>query len=119
MVHGEDAYEQVVLASQALWGSGDLRSVDGSTLRAAAAHLPSATVELGQSTVVDAMLDSGLERGRQAALRTVKQGGVYLNNEKVQDPDRVIAETDLLPGGFALLRKGKKTLAALNPSQPQ
>ena len=119
MVHGKDAFDQVVLASEALWGSGDLRSVDGSTLRSAAAHLPSATVELGKSTVVDAMLGSGLEHGRQAALRTVKQGGVYLNNEKVQDPDQVISCDDLLPGGFALLRKGKKTLAALVPVQPQ
>ena len=115
MVHGTEAYEQALLATQAFWGSGDLREVDADTMRAASAHLPTGEVKFGEATIVDAVLATGLETGRQAALRTAKQGGLYLNNQKVTDPDLVLTESDLLPGDIALIRKGKKTLAAVKP----
>ena len=44
LVHGQEALDQVLAATEALWGSGDLRQVDGKTLKGATAHLPSATV---------------------------------------------------------------------------
>ncbi len=115
LVHGEHALQQVQKATAAFWGGGDLREVEESTLLAASAHLPSGEVELGISTMVDAVLACGLEKGRQAALRLASQGGLSLNNVKVEDGDRIITGADLLPGGIALLRKGKKTLAVVRP----
>ncbi|WP_248259463.1 tyrosine--tRNA ligase [Georgenia sp. EYE_87] len=113
LVHGPDAAERVRRASQALFGRDELRELDGRTLRDAVAELPRGEAIVGESTVVDLLLASGLEKGRSAARRTVASGGAYLNNEKIEDEDRVLSAEDLLAGGYALLRKGRKSLAVI------
>lgn len=113
MVHGHAALQQVLVATEALWGRADLEELDASTLEAAAAHLPLGQIKIGESTLVDAVIASGFESGRQAALRLIKQGGISLNNQKVTDPDRVVGPEDLVADRLAVLRKGRKTLAAL------
>lgn len=115
LVHSEDALAQVLAATEALWGKGDLWAVDGATLSDAVRHLPTGEVTLGESTAVDAVLAAGLESGRQAARRLVSSNGLSINNVKVQDEDRVLTNEDLLPGGMILLRKGRKTLSAVVP----
>ncbi|WP_288292069.1 tyrosine--tRNA ligase [uncultured Varibaculum sp.] len=111
LVHGQEALDQVLAATEALWGSGDLHQVDGNTLKGATAHLPSAKVEIGKTNLVDLLIAAGFEKGRGAAMRTIKNGGAYLNNQKVTDPDRVITSEDVLPGSLVLFRKGKRNLA--------
>lgn len=111
LVHGQEALDQVLAATAALWGSGDLRSVDGKILKEATAHLPNAEVEIGKTNLVDLLIAAGFEKGRGAAMRTIKNGGAYLNNQKVTDPDRTISSEDVLPGSLVLFRKGKRNLA--------
>lgn len=111
LVHGQEALDQVLAATAALWGSGDLRSVNGKILKGATAHLPNAEVEIGKTNLVDLLIAAGFEKGRGAAMRTIKNGGAYLNNQKVTDPDRTISSEDVLPGSLVLFRKGKRNLA--------
>lgn len=111
LVHGQEALDQVLAATAALWGSGDLRSVDGKILKGATEHLPHAEVEIGKTNLVDLLIAAGFEKGRGAAMRTIKNGGAYLNNQKVTDPDRTIGAEDVLPGSLVLFRKGKRNLA--------
>jgi tyrosyl-tRNA synthetase len=61
--------------------------------------------------IVDLLVASGLSESKSAARRTVGEGGAYVNNEKVLDPDAVIPVDELLHGQYLLVRKGKKTLA--------
>ncbi len=119
MVHGQGALDQVLLATDALWGKGDLWALDPDTLQSAVAHLPTGTFVPGESTVVDAVLAVGFEKGRQAALRLIKQGGLSVNNQKVLDPDQVLGAEVILPGDRVLLRKGRRVLAALVPEAPE
>ena len=81
-------------------------------LASAVAELPTATVakEGEPMTVVEALAASGLEKSKGAARRTLAAGGVYLNNQKVTDPDQILEPTDFLHGRFALLRRGRKTI---------
>lgn len=111
LVHGEQAAKEVEAASEALFGSGDLAAIDAKTLADATAQLPRAELTVGESTVVDILVASGLEKGRSAARRTVASGGAYLNNVKVEDEDAPITEQDLLPGGVVLVRRGRRNLA--------
>lgn len=113
LVHGQEQLTQVQAATEALWGSGNLREVEAKTLRSAVEHLPSGTIKLGEANTVDGILAAGLEQGRSAAMRLVKSNGLSVNNEKVADADRVFTDADLLPGDFILLRKGKRNLVAL------
>ena len=52
-------------------------------------------------------------KGLGEARRAIAQGGVYVNNVKVGADDAELADADLLHGKFAVLRRGKKTLAAV------
>jgi tyrosyl-tRNA synthetase len=112
LVHGEDAADAAVAASEALFGSGDLRAVDAATLEAAVADLPRAVVASPIPTIVDLLVASGLARSRGEARRALEQGGVYLNNERVvaDEPPR---SGSLLHGRWLLLRRGKRSLAVV------
>jgi tyrosyl-tRNA synthetase len=112
LVHGADQCAAVIAASKALFGQGDLTALDEPTLRAAVAELPGAELAEGP-TVVDALVAAGLAPSKGGARRTIKEGGAYLNNVKVADEDAVITAADLLHGRWALLRRGKRNLAAV------
>ena len=113
LVHGEAATRAVENASQALFGRGELTELDGATLSAALAELPQATWTPGETSVIDALVASGLVKGRNEAKRAISEGGAYLNNVKVTDPDRVIDDSDALDGGHVVIRRGRRSLAAL------
>ena len=64
-------------------------------------------------TIADLLVATGLAESRTAARRTVADGGAYLNNRRVADPELVPVEADLLHGRWLLLRRGKRSLAAV------
>lgn len=111
-VHGADATAQAEAATGALWGRGDLTGLDEATVLTATADLPTAELTVGESTIVDLLVATGLEKGRNAARKTVAAGGAYLNNVKVTDEDAPVTDADLLAGGTVLVRKGRRNLAA-------
>jgi tyrosyl-tRNA synthetase len=111
LVHGAEATAAVRAASEALFGKGDLTALDARTLADATAELPGGTVAVGDS-VVDALVATGLVDGRKAARRVIGEGGASVNNVKVTDEDAVLGEGDFLHGQVALLRRGRKSLAA-------
>ncbi|KQR04009.1 tyrosine--tRNA ligase [Arthrobacter sp. Leaf141] len=113
LVHGVEATEKVIAASAALFGNGDLTVLDEMTLAAATAELPSATVPADALGIVDLLVVSGLSESKSAARRTVGEGGAYVNNQKMTDPDAVVAGSQLLHGKYLLLRRGKKNLATV------
>ena len=115
LVHGAPATAAVQAASEALFGKGDPAALDARTLRDAIAELPGGEVAPGDS-IVDAMLATGLVDSRNAARRVVGDGGVSLNNVKIKDPEMVLGEADFLHGQVALVRRGRKTLAAARRS---
>jgi tyrosyl-tRNA synthetase len=114
LVHGERATAQVTAASRALFGRGELRELDASTVDAALAEVPGAAVRLAERpTIVDLLVATGLADSRGAARRTVGEGGAYVNNVKVGDEAWTPASADLLHGRWLVLRRGKRNLAGV------
>ncbi|MDX8047750.1 tyrosine--tRNA ligase [Lentzea sp. BCCO 10_0798] len=114
LVHGERATQQVILASSALFGRGELRDLDASVLEAALAEAPKGRVRLAdEPTIVDLLIASGLAESRGAARRTVNEGGAYVNNAKVTDEEWKPAPSDLLHGKWLVLRRGKRNNAGV------
>lgn len=109
-VHGTEAAEAVVAATEALFGQGDLTSLDATTLRSALEELPHASLPAG-ATVVDALTATGLVSSLSEARRAIAQGGVTLDGQKVTADDTRV--TGGLPGGVSVVRRGKKTLAGV------
>jgi tyrosyl-tRNA synthetase len=110
LVHGAAATEAVITASQALFGRGELDGLDERTLAGAVSELPRVTAKAGD-LVVDLLAGSGIVASKGEARRAVKEGGAYVNNVKVTAEDQALTTEDLLHGRFAVLRRGKKTLA--------
>ena len=63
--------------------------------------------------VVDVLVAAGVVPSRSAARRAIDEGGAYLNNQKVTDPERMIGSEDILVGGHVIVRRGKKTVGAV------
>ncbi|WP_440709557.1 tyrosine--tRNA ligase [Herbiconiux sp. YIM B11900] len=114
LVHGVPATESAIAAAGALFGQGDLSALDAATLGAAISELPRLEVT-PETSIVDALVGTKLVTSSSEARRALSQGGVYLNNAKIENPDAVVGDS-LLAGGFAVLRRGKKTLAGLTTS---
>ncbi|SDO15843.1 tyrosyl-tRNA synthetase [Lentzea jiangxiensis] len=115
LVHGERATQQVILASSALFGRGELRDLDASVLEAALAEAPKGQARLAdEPTIVDLLIASGLAESRGAARRTVNEGGAYVNNAKVTDEEWKPASSDLLHGKWLVLRRGKRNNASVH-----
>jgi tyrosyl-tRNA synthetase len=121
LVHGAEETRRVQEASKALFGQGELGSLDGSTLVAALREAPHVELGAGEQmpTYGDLLVKSGLVASKSAARRTVAEGGAYLNNEKVKDAEYVPAADDLLPGGVLVLRRGKRSFAGVLASPAQ
>ena len=115
LVHGAEQCEGAQRAAKALFGQGDLHELDEKTLESALSQLPRTTVNKGDvlPTWVDLLAATGVVDSKSAARRIVKEGGAYLNNEKVLTEDQVPSVNNLLFGRFLLLRKGKRDLAAV------
>ena len=115
LVHSLDIAVRVEEAAKALFGQGDLSQLDLPTLTSALSELPRTTVSSGQEipTWVDLIAATGVVDSKSAARRIVKEGGAYLNNEKISGEDFRPLKTDFLCGKYAVLRKGKRDLAAV------
>jgi tyrosyl-tRNA synthetase len=120
LVHGTDAAAGAADASRALFGDGDLATLDAGTLEAAFADLPRADVSPanGMPSVLDLLVSSGLSESRGQARRVLGEGGAYVNNRRVTDPAAVPDRSDLLGGRWLLLRRGKRNLAVAEVREP-
>jgi tyrosyl-tRNA synthetase len=112
-VHGAAVADAAAAASEALFGAGDLRGLDAAVLRSALDELPHATFASG-TTVVQALVDTGLVSSLGEGRRAIAQGGVTLDGARVSSDETLV--TGSLPGGVSVLRRGKKTLAGLLPA---
>ena len=110
LVHSPEAANGAIQASKALFGQAELTDLTQEDLLSALSELPSVKAAKGAS-IAQLLVDTGLEASVSAGRRAIKEGGVYLNNEKVADEAAVFEQ--VLPGNVAVLRRGKKTLAAI------
>ncbi len=111
LVHGADAAANVIAASEALFGQGDLAALPPEVLEAALRELPNTTTA-PNTPVVQLLADTGLTASVSEGRRAIAQGGVYVNNVRIDDDGALLDEADLI-AGMAVLRRGKKTLAGV------
>ena len=115
LLHGAETTQRVEAAARALFGQGELGELDEATLASALAELPRATISKKEEipTWVDLITAAGVVDSKSAARRIVKEGGAYLNNVKISGEDFAPSKNDFLCGKYAVLRKGKRDLAAV------
>ena len=110
LVHSPEEAQAAIDASAALFGQGELADLDAATLRSALGELPNTHAELG-APIANLLVETGLVASLSAGRRAIAEGGVYLNNVKVVDEAAVLDA--FIQEDFAVLRRGKKTLAGI------
>jgi tyrosyl-tRNA synthetase len=113
LVHGVDARQRVEEASHALFGRGDLAALDPRVLADALAELPVARLPRREHPVSDLLAASALVPSKSAGRRAIAEGGAYLNNRRVEGEDAVAGPADLLHDRWLLLRRGRRSLGAV------
>ncbi|MDF7663734.1 tyrosine--tRNA ligase [Bifidobacterium sp. ESL0763] len=121
-VHGEEATRQALDAAAALFGrGGDLKtismdvlepSIEGLKVEGEDGGRQFAKVVVGER-VAQAGVAAGLFKSVSEARKTIKSGGVYVNNERVASQDQELTGSDFLHGRFVLIRRGKKAIGAV------
>ncbi|MCW6010591.1 tyrosine--tRNA ligase [Micromonospora sp. CPCC 205371] len=113
LVHGAAETAQVVAASQALFGRGELAELTPATLGAALSEAGLTRVQGELPPIAVLLRDTGLVGSMNEARRAIADGGAYVNNERVTDAEAVLPADSLLHGRFLVLRRGKRTFAGV------
>ena len=115
MVHGEEELAKVLAATEALFGKGDLKTLDPGTLAAALESAPAHDYQFAAlPDLPQILVDLGLCPSKGQARKDIQAGAVSINGDKVTDAARALTEDDFLGevnatfGAFLVLRKGKK-----------
>ncbi|MGD0615015.1 MAG: tyrosine--tRNA ligase [Verrucomicrobiota bacterium] len=117
LVHGETVTLEAIRASEILFG-GDLKGVSEATFNEIVGEVPTKEIERAKLSapglpLVELLLHSGLCPSKGQARKDVEGGGVYVNNVRESNFQRVIAANDFLFGKHLLLRKGKKNYVVI------
>jgi tyrosyl-tRNA synthetase len=113
LVHGADVLAGVQAASAILFGE-EQAEVHPQVFDVLAGEIPTVTVSgEAEMTIVDLVTQAGLAKSKSEARRSVEQGGIYLNQQRIDDVARKITPQDWIGGSNLLLRKGKKEYALL------
>lgn len=114
LVHGAAATESVQHASGALFGRGELNLLDEATLASALRETSVAELAPGHPDgIIDLLVATGLSASRGEARRTVGEGGVSVNNVRVDSETWAADASDFLHGRWLVLRRGKRNVAGV------
>ena len=116
LVHGRQEREAATAAADALFGRAELGSLPAATLAAVHKELGGTVLVAGETlpSIVDLLTATGIVPSRSAGRRAVDEGGAYLNNDKVTDPDAPMGAEGLLAGRYAVVRRGRKTVGVVD-----
>jgi tyrosyl-tRNA synthetase len=111
-LHGETERARAESASEALFGRGDVRSLDPQTLRDVAAEIPhsdhaAAQLDGDGVPLAELLAETTLAGSRREARELLGAGAIAVNGERV-GADRRIGKRDLMGDRLVFLRRGKR-----------
>jgi tyrosyl-tRNA synthetase len=117
LVHGDEGLQTAQRATEIFFGA-EIRELNDAQLGQIFADVPSRQLPRGRLAgeglpVVDAAVEAGLAKSKGEARRLIGQGGIYVNNRRVESPDARLGPNDLASESVMVLRAGKKNYALL------
>ena len=115
LVHSKEQCDQVKLASQALFGQGELKDISKDILIAALSEAGLTKIKTSEElpNILEILQQTNLCDSKSAAKRTVEEGGAYINNERISDLNWKPNKSDLIHGSLLVVRRGKKVMAGV------
>ncbi len=113
LVHGNDDCAQVIAASSALFGQGELKNISKDILISALreAGLTKFNKKPEETTIIDLLVETKLCESKSSAKRTIDEGGAYVNNERITDANWKVSQDFLIHESILVVRRGKKSMA--------
>jgi len=117
LIHGDAACADAIRASEILFGGG-LEGISENTFKEVVGEVPSKEIEPDRlngagTPLVELLVHGGLCPSKGQARKDVEGGGIYLNNIRESNFQRLVTRADLLFGKHLLLRKGKRNYVVL------
>jgi tyrosyl-tRNA synthetase len=112
LLHGLDGLSRAEQAAAVLFG-GEVSGLSAAEIEDIFGDVPSAELPRAQLggdglAMADLLAASGLAKSKGEARRAIADGGIYLNNRRVTDPQQSATLNDVIEGRFLVLRKGRK-----------
>jgi tyrosyl-tRNA synthetase len=112
LVHDQTALERAEQASQVLFG-GEISGLSADDIQDIFSEVPSSDLPKMQLdgaglNIIDLLTTSGVASSKGDARRTISAGGIYLNNQRVEDANQIVSPAETIEGRFLVLRKGRK-----------
>ncbi|MGM7720827.1 tyrosine--tRNA ligase [Metabacillus sp. Hm71] len=107
LVHGEEALEQAIKISAALF-SGDIKQLTGNEILEGFKDVPSTNIEEKEIGLVDLLIKAKISPSKRQAREDITNGAIYINGERIQDLAKILSEEDKIDGQFTVIRRGKK-----------
>lgn len=101
LIHGEEEAKKAEEAAEALFGNGG--NIE---------NMPSTKLENIDISILDAIVTVGMAPSKGQAKTLIAQGGITLNDSKIEDISYRLSESDF-KDGYAILKKGKKVFHKL------
>jgi tyrosyl-tRNA synthetase len=121
LVHGDEGVREAETITASLF-TGDVAGLTASQLEQAFAAAPTTALgpaDLG-TPLVDVLVRVGLAESKRRGRELITTGAIQVNGRKVEAADAALTRDAVLPGGFVVLRKGKKTFhIARIPDAPE
>ncbi|QKS72073.1 tyrosine--tRNA ligase [Paenalkalicoccus suaedae] len=116
-VHGAEALQSAQNISAALFGKGDLKELTGKEIKEGFKEVPSYDVHEEEILLVDLLVAAGISPSKRQAREDITNGAVYVNGDRHQDLEKMVAAEDKLDGQFTIVRRGKKKFFLINWAQ--
>jgi tyrosyl-tRNA synthetase len=117
LVHGDSGLATARRATEIFFGA-EINALSDAQLAEIFADVPSKQLSADRLSgdginIVDAFVESGLAASKNEARRAIAQGGAYVNNRRVEEPQRQLTAADLASETVMVLRSGKKRYSLL------
>ena len=110
LVHGEEGLQTAIRVTAGI-APGSQAKLDATVLENLAADMPSCRLTLEQVIhvkLIDLLVEIGLQSSKGEARRLIRNGGVYINNEKIEDENYAVDNNVLIDNRLMLVAAGKK-----------
>lgn len=106
-VHGKEGLLQAEKVTDALF-SGQIQDLTGEEIESTFKNTKGGTVAETPVNIIDALVESGVEKSKRQAREDVNNGAIRVNGEPIKDPDAMISAHPNTDGHYIIIRKGKK-----------
>lgn len=107
-VHGKKGLAQARRVTEALF-SGNIADLSGEEIEGAFRNTKGGSVSRAPISIIDALVEGGVEKSKRQAREDVKNGAIRVNGAPITDIDAEISAHPNTKGQFIIIRKGKKS----------